>query len=412
MELIKLGLHNFDQYGFARFAYPGDYEETSESLVREVTLPYGSAGPYKVKMIFARSELVPLSTDPANKLIDQDYFKTLPMGQNVAAMYLLAQRAGWNQTPEDLKILTSKALTSLLAVAEIQGVENPLGSGLVLNLGSRLHWIGMILVHPELRRQGVATAIMQQCIEETRADDPMSIIGLDATYEGLQVYKRLGFQSSFKIWRSRLVTHAEIAVENDLEICSVESIEALSADLRDFDLLIKKEQLRLIHTLYPEGSWIAKSGGKTMGLIMTRPGRLIPLAGPIIAESSTSARSLLKHVLRYWQQKGVEEVFIDTPENHFSTASVWEDDRNCLKIPKSNVLTPEIKPERAFIRMYQVVTDEIFDQFCKDNSRNKHAGSAEVMELGREARQATLDYMNWEIASIKHLYASGGPEMS
>lgn len=413
MDFIKLGPDNFDAYGFARFCYPGEYEETNDGLVREIRLPDGAQGLKKVKLIFQRSDLVLLSGEPTNKLVDQDCFNMVHLGEDVAAMYLLAQRAGWNQTFEDLKIITRAARTNLLAVAEIDGIPNPLGSGLVLNVGPSLRWIGMILVHPELRRQGVATAVMHKCLKEARSSKPTTVVGLDATPEGLQVYTRLGFMSSFPLWRSRIRTNTEIEKDRALEIRRIESMEDLEAIFRDFDLQMKEEGLKLVHKLHPEGTWMAKSGGETVGLVMTRPGRLMPLVGPLMANSQSTARSLLKQALMYWQGQGFEEVFVDTPETHFSTASLWENEGKRLKPPAGHVLDPELKPERAFIRMYQVITDEVFDRLTEQNtSINKNAGNLTALKSGREARQATFDYMEQEVKTLKHLYASGGPELS
>ena len=76
-------------------------------------------------------------------------------------MYSLSQKAGWNQTIDDLKLLAAQnPQGNLLGVADIDGVSKPLGSGMVLNVGESLAWLGMILVHPEHRRQGIASAIV------------------------------------------------------------------------------------------------------------------------------------------------------------------------------------------------------------------------------------------------------------
>ncbi len=180
-------------------------------------------------------------------------------------MYLLSQRADWNQTKEGLKLLAAQdPQANLLAVADI-GANNPLGSGLVLNVGESLAWIGMILVHPDHRRRGIASAIMEECIEVARLAMDSSIVGLDATPAGLQVYKNIGFRESFKLWRCKLNTDTIIERDKAVKITSLSSIDKHSNFLRAVKLDKKLAGLRLIHKMYPEGSFLAQFQGEPCG---------------------------------------------------------------------------------------------------------------------------------------------------
>ncbi len=347
-------------------------------------------------------------------LINQKLFRVVSAGEDIGPMYSLTQKAGWNQTLGDLKILAAQhPQGNLLGVADISGVSDPLGSGMVLNVGESLAWIGMILVHPAHRRQGIASAIMEECIEVARLAMGNSIVGLDATPAGLQVYKNIGFQRSFKIWRCQLKTDTAIPVDASVEVVRDYSMYKYTKLLKITGLHQKFRGLRLIHKMHSEGTLMAMSKGKPVGMVMTRPGRLMPFIGPLVATSSGVAKTLLDHVLKYWKERGHDEVFMDIPEKHFKSASRWENETKCIESPTNCILTSEIRPLRSLIRMYEVITDDNFSRLSTRISQGKRpVRSLETLKHGRAGLQATTIYMKQEIETLQYIYAAGGPELS
>ncbi|MEM7011507.1 MAG: GNAT family N-acetyltransferase, partial [Verrucomicrobiota bacterium] len=70
--------------------------------------------------------------------------------------------AGWNQTLEDWRrILRFEPDGCFLAEFD----RRPAGTATTICYGDVLGWIGMILVHPEFRRRGIATSLMERSIE-------------------------------------------------------------------------------------------------------------------------------------------------------------------------------------------------------------------------------------------------------
>src|SRR5207253_338766 len=57
----------------------------------------------------------------------------------------------------------------------------------------RAGWVGMVLVDPEFRRRGVATALMGAALDHLRRRG-VTTVKLDATPAGRSVYERLGFE--------------------------------------------------------------------------------------------------------------------------------------------------------------------------------------------------------------------------
>ena len=165
--------------------------------------------------------------------------------------------------------------------------------------------------------------------------------------------------------------------------------------------------------MYPEGSFLAQFQGEPCGIAMSRPGRLKPFIGPLIANSADVARKLLGYLLNYWKGKDCGGVFIDVPENHFETASRWESEMKCATPPANCVLGPEIQPARGLVRMYELISADNFIRLtARKSDDTRPVRSIDTLEHGRAAFEATVTYMKQEIETLRYIYATGGPELS
>lgn len=107
--------------------------------------------------------------------------------------------AGWNQTEEDSRRLLGLAAQGCFVATEANSV---IGTVTTTSYGADLAWIGMMLVHPEHRRKGVATKLMNCALEYLR-ESKIQCIKLDATPAGRPLYEQLGFrvESSLTRWQ-------------------------------------------------------------------------------------------------------------------------------------------------------------------------------------------------------------------
>ena len=413
---LKLSEANMSSYGFARFCFSGEAESFGNELCREIELPDKVSGQLTpVKVVFAQEDLIELSKDKRHKLVSKDSFSLDSVGFHTAPMFLLVQRAGWNQTAEDLKrFAIENPEANILGTAKIGESKIPLGSGYVLKAGAQLSWIGMILVHPEIRRQGVANAIMEMCIEHARQNMDTPVIGLDATPAGLQVYQRIGFRSSFKIWRSILNTDATFIPDERISVTGSILSQSVKDYLNKTGFTEKWPEFQLIEKLYPEGVFIAKSENKIAGMAMTRPGRLRPFVGPLIADDLQTAKNLLAHSISYWKDHGHEDVFVDIPELYFEKDSIWNNEGECEILPEKCKLHQDVQPMRGFIRMYELIDkDEASDLSQQIRKYNKHVRKQEAFDHAVNSYEQTLEYMKLEEEKmLQYMYAIGGPELS
>ena len=78
--------------------------------------------------------------------------------------------------------------------------DDLVGTITTTSYGTELAWIGMMLVHPDFRRRGIATALMKAGLDYLRGGG-VRCMKLDATPAGQPVYEKLGFQPEWSIER-------------------------------------------------------------------------------------------------------------------------------------------------------------------------------------------------------------------
>ena len=108
---------------------------------------------------------------------------------DIPAALQLKEAAGWNQTEKDWQRLLSLEPNGCFAALK----EGRLvGTTTTTTYGNDLGWIGMVLVDPQERRQGIATRLMNVAIDYLQ--DKVATVKLDATALGQPLYERLGFE--------------------------------------------------------------------------------------------------------------------------------------------------------------------------------------------------------------------------
>ena len=114
----------------------------------------------------------------------------------------------WNQTSADWRRLLGLEPEGCFVAMEHGRL---VGTVTTITHGRTLGWIGMMLVHPNHRRQGTATRLMRQAIAYLESR-PVKCIKLDATPAGRLVYERLGFSAEGTITRHRRTLESEPAL--------------------------------------------------------------------------------------------------------------------------------------------------------------------------------------------------------
>ncbi|MCK5701819.1 MAG: GNAT family N-acetyltransferase [Cyclobacteriaceae bacterium] len=411
-KTIHLSIDTLSMYGFACFHYKEEPLLENNFWLREIVLSAGEENkPQQIKI--PKKLLVEISHE--DKIVNSKNYKIDSNSAAVKPIKLLSERAGWNQTLADLDIINAHAENGYrLATYSHENQEIPLGSGLSLPVSDDMSWIGMILVHPELRRQGIARSIMNSCLEYARLIQNKSIVGLDATPQGKQVYDSLGFKDSYKIWRSDISTDFEndpvsMAKPEPLEL------ERIRKYLNRINNTERYQIVELLESLPGTKNIMVVSGGTVCGFVMSRPGRIKPFIGPLIADSNNIAISLLNHVLKHWKSMGHAHAFIDVPEYHIGERSIFTNEDDQSNSPKKSQFS--INPLRSFVRMYQLISESELEENLQKSLPRQQAGMSEETNIALnkaiDSYEKTLTYMEKEKRDIiPSMYAIGGPEMS
>ena len=218
---------------------------------------------------------------------------------DIAPALQLCRSAGWNQLHADWSRLIEYQPNGCF-VAELDG--RLVGTVTTTCYGTELAWIGMMLVHPEYRRRGIGTELMNAAMEFL-LDTNVQCVKLDATPEGQLVYERLGFQSewSFHRWaRENTPTTGNRPAGS----------QPLSQSNLDLDrTAFAVDRSRWLDRL-ADGSVVRASGD---GFAMFRPGYLADYLGPVVARTPKLAGNLINELLSHGGGKRVFWDVVNSP---------------------------------------------------------------------------------------------------
>ena len=262
---------------------------------------------------------------------------TRSLKQTDAAQGLpLSRAAGWNQTGQDWEMMIEHGWGIGMFTPENRVVA----TAMLLPFGETLCWISMVLVDEAWRRQGLATDLMNACLE--KADERGLIVGLDATEYGEKVYQQLGFEGFARFTRLKLDPDALPVRPLVPELEDSITIESLQPE--DFPRILRWDKnvfggdrsyiLEHQYSIWPEAAFVAlDSEGEIQGYTLGRKGSKAREFGPIMAYTEAVADHLYVASVR------------------LKTAPVYMDVGEHFPRFKDHRLAEGWKIERGFVRM-------------------------------------------------------------
>ncbi|MGH9451309.1 MAG: GNAT family N-acetyltransferase [Terriglobia bacterium] len=215
-----------------------------------------------------------------------------PMTRNdIAAGMELVCAAGWNQTEADWKRFLEAERPGCF-VAEAEG--RVCGTVATIVYGEELAWIGMVLVGPRHRGQGIAADLVKLALEHLDARGPLTI-KLDATPQGKSIYARCGFEPECEIERwMRTSSSPPPARPLAADAARLEDIVAMDPDIFG---AYRGSLLRSLDSDAPEFTMAAWKEGRATGYALGRHGLRADQIGPWTASEQNIARELLQNFL-------------------------------------------------------------------------------------------------------------------
>jgi GNAT superfamily N-acetyltransferase len=208
--------------------------------------------------------------------------------QDLDAALDLSTTEGWNQTAADWRRLLALEPEGCFAA---RAGGRLAGTVTTTTYGRALAWIGMMIVHPDSRRQGVGVALMRAALDHLR-ERGVACVKLDATPAGRPLYEALGFAADAELERWHGLARGVAGTASEPRA----SIDVISGiDGREFGA----QRTRVIESLVAEGvaEPLVVSSRDGAGFALARPGRLATYIGPLIATSAEIALGLLDRML-------------------------------------------------------------------------------------------------------------------
>jgi GNAT superfamily N-acetyltransferase len=211
---------------------------------------------------------------------------------------LLSEEAHWNQNEADWRFFLTRG-----TVFGVRDHDNRLiATAALLPYTSNNAWISMVLVTQNWRRRGLATKLLDACLEAAAKQGLTT--WLDATPAGATVYGPLGFEPTLELRRLRFAGPAAASAP---KLASDDNLDAMIA--RDHSAM-GFDRGALLHELSGRSGSQLISNGSTMALI--RDGRTARHIGPLFADDPSSATAMIKTIA----QSEAGPILIDVVNEH------------------------------------------------------------------------------------------------
>jgi GNAT superfamily N-acetyltransferase len=231
---------------------------------------------------------------------------------DIPAAMRLKEAAGWNQTEADWRRLLSLEPNGCFAAVK----DGRLVGTTTTTTYDELAWIGMVLVDPEHRRQGIASQLMNVALEYLSGR--VETIKLDATALGQPVYQRFGFEveSEVERWTGTAgSTGDESQSRVSLELNVVR--ELLELDRVAFNADRSKLLEALIKDACVPPVLFRAADGALRGYALARSGTRKTYVGPVVAKEPELIDTLLDEMLSQLRGRAIyidinKECVVDT----------------------------------------------------------------------------------------------------
>ncbi|WP_018322937.1 GNAT family N-acetyltransferase [Bradyrhizobium sp. WSM2793] len=194
----------------------------------------------------------------------------------------LSTEAHWNQTDEDWRIFLRDGV-----VFGIRDGMRLVATAALLPYSGNNAWISMVLVSGTHRRRGLATRLVDACLETARQNGLTS--WLDATPDGAAVYGPLGFTPTLQLRRLKLMKPARAEAPPS----SSATLDALR--IRDRRATGFDRTALLSAFAQRSGSRIVGANG---AIALVRDGRTARHIGPLLADNAAAALALVDAIVR------------------------------------------------------------------------------------------------------------------
>jgi len=196
---------------------------------------------------------------------------------------VLSTEAGWNQNEADWRYFLSHGI-----VFGVRDGDRLVASAALLPYSAGNAWISMVLVTADFRRRGMATKLVDACLDVAKRRGLTT--WLDATPAGATVYGPLGFKPTQQLRRLRLEKQQGANATRPLSAGNLDALATRDSRAMGFD----RSTLLSAFVARPRSRIVAEEGA--MALI--RDGRAARHIGPLLADRADQALGLVEAIVR------------------------------------------------------------------------------------------------------------------
>jgi GNAT superfamily N-acetyltransferase len=220
-------------------------------------------------------------------MADTDHLAIVRLGPDDALAGLaLSTEAQWNQNEADWRYFLNKG--NVFGARDLDG--HLVATAALLPYGSGNAWISMVLVTASRRRRGLATRLLDACLDAATKQGFVS--WLDATPAGAAVYGPLGFLPTLQLQRLQLGNAMSTKAEAppSLSPGAIEEIIVHDRLALGFDRSVLLRELG------------GRSGSRLLSnseaLALVRGGSKARHIGPLFADSPGQALAMVNEIVR------------------------------------------------------------------------------------------------------------------
>lgn len=205
----------------------------------------------------------------------------------------LCRSAGWNQVKEDWQLFLTISGEGCLVAVDDNG--KVMGTVTTVTYEQRFGWVGMVLVHPDRKRQGIGTALLYEAM---RLLKDIPCMKLDATPAGREVYLKLGFKDEYGLVRMNSTSLNTTLLEaGNARMMESSDMTAVA----DFDAKIfgaaRPTILSWQHERSPQDAYLVERDKKITAFAMARRGHDFFHVGPVVALNFSDAIAVTSAIL-------------------------------------------------------------------------------------------------------------------
>ncbi len=211
--------------------------------------------------------------------------------EDIPAGLALCRAAGWNQLAREWELFLHLSPDGCL-VATKEG--RVVGTAATIRYQHFFSWIGMVLVDPGCRRQGVGMQLLKEALQVLHNEQT---IKLDATPAGREVYLKLDFVDEYSL--SRMVSNDTVKKWNASNVRLLNKKDLPAVAEFDSDVFGANRQLLLewMQEGAPQFAFVMEEKNVVQGYCLGRHGYNFMHIGPVIAKKVSIAKGLVSAAL-------------------------------------------------------------------------------------------------------------------